>query len=530
VASPHLWTTIFFDGGEDEEARIHMFAHLSQDLPLYVIHLYSRDGKSMERFINNYRLRIQSIEDDLEYEYRGGVDLSAILDTITTSLPALRYLESHSDSISEGFLLNCVNLRVLEWPRIMIADEACLGSHVESVRFDDVDPSKITTLTHRTNIRRLELDLHYKDYLLLWDEKPSDAFGTHMANLFTKIGHILSNLGLNISFHSYSTFIPLLSSIPGLHTLSLQLTITESLNDLPQLSPPRIRHSDIQAVRVLYIEVSEATLEDSDLELEPQSADALIWSWTAEHPLRELEIFDLLCSVSCHEDHIIPLLQSAVGAHLIRASSINNMISTSLRIERRFMPRLQSLELPSLRLYNCIDAPNLLQLTLTSDATEDLVPLEMDATMDLQRLTVPTPVMDYVGISCKSSWNCKAIKFSSDRCPREITLLSRLERVEFPRGEMAENHFLLKMLENPEACPRLHTIAIAGYPLWELLFEVLRKRNSSGVQRIARITLPRLPVLQLLWRLVRLLSGEKFVFTNRDVDEVIAKRIACPQM
>jgi hypothetical protein len=36
--------------------------------------------------------------------------------------------------------------------------------------------------------------------------------------------------------------------------------------------------------------------------------------------------------------------------------------------------------------------------------------------------------------------------------------------------------------------------------------------------------------LQLLCRLVQLLSGETLVFTNRDVDEVIAKRLACPQM
>jgi hypothetical protein len=86
------------------------------------------------------------------------------------------------------------------------------------------------------------------------------------------------------------------------------------------------------------------------------------------------------------------------------------------------------------------------------------------------------------------------------------------------------------MLENPEACPRLHTIAILDYPLWELLFEVLRRRNSSGVQRITQIYLPGLPVLQLLWRLVRLLSGETSIFTYRDVDEVIEKRIECPEM
>jgi len=162
------------------------------------------------------------------------------------------------------------------------------------------------------------------------------------------------------------------------------------------------------------------------------------------------------------------------------------------------------------------------------------VSLEIDAAKDLQKLILPASVMDYVGVSNQSSWNCKSIEFMSNTCPEDITPLSRLEFVEFSGEDIdnarAGNRFLLKMLENPEACPRLHTIEIPDYPLWELLFEVLRRRNSSGVQRITQIRLPRLPVLQLLWRLAWLLSGETSIFTYRDVDEVIAKRIVCPEM
>jgi hypothetical protein len=130
----------------------------------------------------------------------------------------------------------------------------------------------------------------------------------------------------------------------------------------------------------------------------------------------------------------------------------------------------------------------------------------------------------------QSLWNSKSITFNSNTCPQDIMPLSRLESVEFSHGAAAANGFLFKILESPEACPQLSIIRISGYPLWELLFEVLRQRNSSGLRRITRIRLPYLPVLQLLWRLVRLLGGETDVFTNRDVDEVIAKRVACPQM
>ena len=66
ISSPHLWTTIFFDCGEDEEARLHTFSHLSQDLPLYLVYFNPRYGKTIGRFINNHRLRIQSILEGLE--------------------------------------------------------------------------------------------------------------------------------------------------------------------------------------------------------------------------------------------------------------------------------------------------------------------------------------------------------------------------------------------------------------------------------------------------------------------------------
>lgn len=526
IASRQLWTTIFFDGGEDEEARIHTFSHLSQDLPLYLVYLYSRDWRTMARFINNHRLRIQSIEDDPKHGYKAAGDLSAILGTISASLPALRYLDSNSKHISKLFLSNCVNLRVLKCPRIRIADEACLGPHVESIGFYDVAPSEIAKLKHRTNIGELELDLYQKDNDGLWDETPTEVFETQMANLFTNIGQSLINLTLTISFHSYSAFILHVSSIPGLHTLSLDLYITENQKDLPHLLPPPIRHPDIQNVRVLSVWCAGS---ENDTAVE-----GLMQSLTAEHPLRELYIFnfdisEFDCSVGCAESYLGPLIQSAVSAYMIHVST-GDIHQISPRLKRQLMPRLQFLELSPSELYDYISAPNLRQLKLIS---KNNVSLEIDAAKDLQKLILPASAMDYVGISDQSSWNCKSIEFMWDTSPEDITPLSRLGFVQLSGGYhngTAGNVFLLKMLENPEACPRLHTIAILDYPLWELLFEVLRRRNSSGVQRITQIYLPGLPVLQLLWRLVRLLSGETSIFTYRDVDEVIEKRIECPEM
>jgi hypothetical protein len=247
--------------------------------------------------------------------------------------------------------------------------------------------------------------------------------------------------------------------------------------------------------------------------------EALTQSLTAEHPLRELEIFEFSCMPLCPNNYIGPLIQSAVGAYRIRISTGPPDLISS-RWKRQLMPRLQFLDLSSLEFYNCIEAPNLRELTLDFVDPKDLI-LDRDAVMDLQKLTISALHMD---MSSHSLLNCKSITFPPVGCPEDITPLTRLECVEFQSiGD--SNRFLFKMLENPEACPRLHTISMSEYPIWELLFELLRNRNSSGMQRITRIHLPCLPVLQLLWRLVRLLGGETSVFNNRDVDEVIVKRV-----
>jgi hypothetical protein len=256
--------------------------------------------------------------------------------------------------------------------------------------------------------------------------------------------------------------------------------------------------------------------------------EVLMQSLTAEHPLRDLETFEFTWNATCPDNYIGPLIQSAVSAYIIRIYTVHIDLISS-RLKRQLMPRLQFLHLSSLEFYNRIEAPNLRELTLESIDTKHLISLDRDAVVDLQKLTISGSDMDQARISSQSLLNCKSIKFTDYGCPEDITPFTQLECVEFKDTGEA-NSFLLKMLENPEACPRLHTIAMSGYPFWEPLFEVLRKRNSSGVQRITHLRLPRLPVLQLLWRLVQLLSGETPVFTNRNVDKVIAKRLKCPQM
>jgi hypothetical protein len=88
----------------------------------------------------------------------------------------------------------------------------------------------------------------------------------------------------------------------------------------------------------------------------------------------------------------------------------------------------------------------------------------------------------------------------------------------------ALNLLLLDLLRHPGALPNLSTIKNRCYPCWELLFEVLRRRNVAQMHRIQELVLPSIPVLAILSRLVKLLQGHTDVYTNRDIDKVIYKR------
>ena len=87
---------------------------------------------------------------------------------------------------------------------------------------------------------------------------------------------------------------------------------------------------------------------------------------------------------------------------------------------------------------------------------------------------------------------------------------------------------LQDLLQNHNACPHLHTIKSLDYPVWEPLFEVLRRRNSSGIPSLKLITLPGYPVLPILSPLVLLLQGHVDVHTLVDVDDLIYRRFTDP--
>jgi hypothetical protein len=93
-------------------------------------------------------------------------------------------------------------------------------------------------------------------------------------------------------------------------------------------------------------------------------------------------------------------------------------------------------------------------------------------------------------------------------------------------GFVPGNSFIRDLLCNPEACPQLQTIRLDEYPVWELLFAMLRERNKRGFPIIKQIFLRGYPAAPILSKLVMLLRGRSDVYTTRSIDEVIYRRFA----
>jgi hypothetical protein len=104
--------------------------------------------------------------------------------------------------------------------------------------------------------------------------------------------------------------------------------------------------------------------------------------------------------------------------------------------------------------------------------------------------------------------------------------LSSIHTIDFAFTDYSRvlNFFLLDLLRHPGALPNLSTIKTGGFPAWELLFEVLRRRNMAQLRPLQELVFPGFPILAILSRLVKLLQGHTDVYTNRDIDEVISKR------
>ena len=69
LSSPILWTQITIDDGEDEEARVHTFLHLSAGQLLDVSCTMDGPTQSLQLLAQN-RMRIRSLVVDPSMEYR----------------------------------------------------------------------------------------------------------------------------------------------------------------------------------------------------------------------------------------------------------------------------------------------------------------------------------------------------------------------------------------------------------------------------------------------------------------------------
>lgn len=104
-----------------------------------------------------------------------------------------------------------------------------------------------------------------------------------------------------------------------------------------------------------------------------------------------------------------------------------------------------------------------------------------------------------------------------EKCEPFTAALNWLTTITLPSRETSRNTYrknpfnglCFALINSKDACPSLQTINSRMFPLWDLLFTVLRFRcQTPGVKPITTISIPCLPRGPILRRLVNLLKGE----------------------
>jgi hypothetical protein len=198
------------------------------------------------------------------------------------------------------------------------------------------------------------------------------------------------------------------------------------------------------------------------------------------------------------------------------------------------MPKLVELTMKPITWLARVEAPNLIHLNRPLFAFDDdsaTLHLSEHFGGKISHLVVDAGMASAFSKAYSEGVGPKFESLRTLRFPGYSTLewvahLSSIRTIDFfylSIGSMLDS-LLLVLLRHPGALPNLSIIKCNGFPSWELLFEVLRRRNAAQMHRLQELVLPSFPIFAILSRVIKLLQGHTNVYTNRDIDEVIYQR------
>lgn len=508
--------------GEDQAARIQTFLHLSQNCLLDIVYWDSIDTLRLILEANSPRIR--SIELNVWNE-----ELNILISDINYFFPALHEFSAPIGGIPRSFLLSCLNLRIIH-SNFDIMNYDLLNPDIEVVYFTGVEAKDIAPLSQQSKYKTLGINFdmtshfHNREYL-----SGFRSWATNLPYLSTHLATCLENLLITISSNIFSALFLQVSLLSRLRSLDLNIILEPQEEPINIVSQEGFNH--VRDLRILIM-----TLENNDSDRNPDIVEGILRALVEDKAVEHLEDLWLSSTYAPRNENLVgACLQSAINAQRIvlyispRTSPSEESISISTP-----MAKLEVLSVDSLSYLGYINTTNPIGLELTSmgGATPSLQPRKSQfqfqvAHLDdmIDRLATMDPVTQEELLH-----HCRTIRFGGNFKPHSVIKFEMLTTVDFSSRslfggrQIASRDFLDALLQQPETCPYLSTLGMEGYPFWELLFTVMRRRLMTGITPIKSLILPALPCAYILSHITRYLKGDCSVSTASDVDVVISHR------
>lgn len=516
MEEPSLWTTIVIYNGEDEAARIHIFLHLSQNYLLDVVNRAS--GNRLLAILEANAPRIRSIELKM---WSWMDEEGAIFDT-KYSLPNLQVLDAGDRTIPSGFILRCPKLTTI-FAFVDIENHHLLNHATQDVKFTGTKYDKVQEISPNSKYRSLGINSNRGFPIDIADFRPSlSRWSGILECLSTRLSASLESLSISISSKLLPALILHAPLLLRLQTLELGVLLVH--NDILEPNQaifaegiPQIRSAHIHFITIgLYAQPSEAF-------------DTILEAFDKVRFFRNLEeIYISSKHAKASNSQLGSCFQSAINARTITIDvNLHHKAPKKPISKSSPMTKLESLTINCLPILDYINASLPISLKLmpgdkSGTASKKKFEFQVDRCDDYNMLEWLDPVNQ-----TELLHDCHTIIFRESFRPHSLMTFSELTDVDLSGNrrerQRGTSGFLSAILQNPEIFPRLHTIRMDGYPFWELLFALMRKRLAGNGIPIKRLVLPSLPCAYILSHLIRLLKGDP-VYTARDTDVVIFQR------
>jgi len=345
LSSPALWTLIILNNGEDEEARLHTFLHLSTSQLLDVMCPGNVPVKLLQS-LAQHRTRIRSLEINNITEYE--IIPTPLL--ISLGHPTMRQLTfrcpSSSNPILNALIHACPSLRSLDIDSL--TEESMIVATLEEARVYIRTLANLEYLYKCTHLRSLTL-VGYVD-----DSMPESEVRNHFLQLSSHLGPRLVKLNISLTWEKFMVFMPYFPSFIALYSATLDVLMPEK--ELGSPIATAIPKQGTSNLRVLSLRVPFYYSSIDDLPTHRDAVGHILGCFSENQILQDLHTFHCATyNITVEPARIASLLRCLSKARVLDLIVRKSETDIAAPIH---MPNLLELSLTPLAWLAHIEAPN----------------------------------------------------------------------------------------------------------------------------------------------------------------------------